>query len=82
MGEQEQYNEIGALVAYQAYLIFEACGRAKDYCIQGVGEVAVFGGWNRLLFSPRRGWYLDESYCGAEFIAAFEEWKRGVAYGG
>lgn len=40
-----------------------------DFCVQAAfGECLVFGGTNRLIWSPRRGFYPDKSYCTERFI--------------
>ena len=65
--------DIGELVFNQAQEIFIQCGTEEDFCVQDVGSVAVFGGTNRLIFSPRKGFYPDKSYCTDRFIDLFND---------
>ena len=74
----DQIVDIGVLVIDQAEHIFEMCGASNDFCVQSVGAVAVFGGTNRLTWSPVYGWRLDRAYCTARFIAKYDElfWEK------
>ena len=73
-----QLQEIGETVASVALDIFETCGAPSDFCVQHIsGESVVFGGTNRVLYHPRHGFSLDESYCTPRFIRLFsEKWRR------
>ena len=68
----EQLADIGLLVADAAKEIFIDCNAEHDFCIQCVEGVAVFGGTNRLLWSPAFGFRPDKSYCTKEFLAKFD----------
>lgn len=67
--EQVFYN-----IADVAREIFEECEFPTDFCIQNIGIVIVFGKINRLIFSPRHGWYLG--YCTPRFRKKWEEIKH------
>lgn len=44
-----------------------------DFCIQHIGENRViFGGTNRLVWSPRFGFEPDKSYCTEKFLHHWE----------
>ena len=68
--------EIGMLVEDAAFEIFDKCGAADDFCTQDVGSVAVFGGTNRLIYSPVHGFRMDESYCTPTFRERFNKLQR------
>jgi hypothetical protein len=65
--------ETGVVVMEAATQIFSDCEASSDFCIQTVGSVVVFGGTNRLCFSPFKGFYLDEKFCTENFIRKFNE---------
>jgi hypothetical protein len=69
----ESLTDIGIEVAESAMRIFSDCEASSDFCIQTVGSVVVFGGTNRLCFSPFKGFYLDEKFCTENFIKKFNE---------
>lgn len=73
---EDHLNELGMLVDDAASSIFTECGAESDYCIQEVGSVAVFGGTNRLIYSPVHGFRMDESYCTPTFREKFNNLKR------
>jgi len=68
---EAEVSDIGALLEATAYEIFQRCDALDDFCIQAVGERAVFGGTNRLTFSPVNGWGVERSCCTPRFL---EEW--------
>ena len=68
----EDLNDIGILVAEAASELFNDCGASDDFCIQHVGQRAVFGGRNRVIFDPIKGFFLDVNYCTDQFIAKFD----------
>ena len=73
MMENMSYTDIGIIVAAKAQEIFEDCGAKDDYCIQCVGaETVVFGGCNRLTWSPTSGFYPDADYCSDSFMRMFK----------
>ena len=75
MTEAEQAG-IAEMVEMDASLIFDECGAADDFCLQNVGgAVVVFGGVNRVLWTPIRGFTLDSSFCTREFIKRFHIWR-------
>lgn len=65
-----QLQDIGMLVAEQAYDIFKQCGAMEDFCIQSVGSAAVFGGTNRLVWSLAHGFVAERTYCTESFLDA------------
>lgn len=67
----EQLKEIGNIVCEEARERFATCGAESDFCVQSIGFVAVFGGTNRVIWSPKHGWSLDQSYCTERFIRAW-----------
>ena len=66
-------EQIGALVVEEAMNRFEYCGFHQDFCIKHVGEAAVFGETNRVIFSVIKGWYPVRAYCTAKFL---ENWDK------
>lgn len=77
MSMEMEIEKIGTLVAETAQEIFESCGCPDDFCIQTVGMVAVFGGINRLIWSPRNGFQPDKRYCTERFLIRFNEMFKG-----
>ena len=64
-------EDIGIIVIEKARYIFEKLGCEDDFCIQYVGgSSVVFGGVNRLLWTPRFGFKLDPA-SNPEFVAGF-----------
>lgn len=68
-----ELQKIGLVVAEAAYDIFCECGYENDFCIQSVGyNSAVFGGANRIIFNPLRGFRADRAYCCEKFLREFD----------
>jgi hypothetical protein len=65
----KQIMEVGAAVAEMAYSLFLDLGIKDDFCVQ---SGIVFGGWNRIIWTPMNGFVLDEPYCTPHVI---ERWK-------
>lgn len=67
----EHAFSVVAMVAIAASRYWDAEGVSPDdFCLQGVGpECVVFGGTNRLVWSPERGFRPDRSYCNPAFLA-------------
>ena len=62
---ERDLGALGALVACEANIIFERAGCGSDFCVQHIGlNSAVFGGTNRLLWSPHKGFRADEAHAG------------------
>jgi len=65
---------------FMADAIFEAAAcywlglDEDDFCLQssGGGEMLVFGGTNRLRWTPWQGFQPDRSYCTPSFLANFD----------
>jgi len=57
------YNIIEAAATY-----FEEC--PEDFCLQNFNgyDCFVFGGTNRLIWTPLRGFKPDPSYCTKQFL--------------
>ena len=60
---------------FLAYAICEAAAQywdrsdPYDFCLQSFGgDTIVFGGTNRLIWSPRMGFTPDPSYCTDRFL--------------
>ncbi len=69
----DQLQKLGMLLVDAAFGVFERAGCPNDFCIQDIGRCAVFGGTNRLIWSPGRSFYPDRSYCTPKFL---EYWDR------
>ncbi len=60
------------LVIELAAEIWDADGLREDFCVQHVSyPVVVFGGVNRVRWSPKYGFYIDNSCCTDKFKARF-----------
>lgn len=76
---EKDYEKLGESLAINiagvAESIFTRCGAKSDFCLQSVsaGGFCVFGGTNRLVFSPCRGWRIDPWYCTEQFTKLFNE---------
>ena len=68
----EAAEEIGLLVIDEAMQRFQQCDAQNDFCIQDVGINVIFGGTNRLIWSPKQGFILDKLYCTQQFIQKYE----------
>ena len=76
--DQQQLINIGMSVCMEAFEIFCECGAERDFCIQHVAWTgSVFGGDNRLLWSPVNGFRPDESYCTTRFKHLFNKHYGG-----
>jgi len=61
-------------VIVEAQKRFEVCGAKDDFCVQSTSDEGnqVFGGTNRVIFSPATGWKPDRLlYCTERFL---REW--------
>ena len=68
----QQPDWIGRAVIHQAFYFFEEC--PEDFGIQHESyPVIIFGGTNRVVWSVRFGFRIDESYCTSRFIEHFKE---------
>ena len=77
MPDPSEVAKVGECVMVEAYDLFCSCGAEDDFCVQLVlDHVVVFGGMNRVIWTPRRGFSLDPSYCTPSFIEAFSEWEK------
>jgi hypothetical protein len=77
--DTETLTELGALLAEGAWEIFSNMGYKSDFCVQNVTATgAVFGGWNRLLWSAQHGFRPDYSYCTREFLDKWEKVYLGA----
>lgn len=64
---------IGNIVLEAAYDIFCTCQAESDFCVQTTGmQTVVFGGSNRLIWTPRGGFRPDRSYCTQRFLALYD----------
>jgi hypothetical protein len=69
---EDKYIEIAELVIDQAEIIFKKCNAESDFCLQAIGSRVVFGGTNRVFFSPLQGFTIDPDYCTPNFRKLFE----------
>tara|TARA_Y100000034_G_C6623727_1_gene271998 strand:+ start:82 stop:366 length:285 start_codon:yes stop_codon:yes gene_type:complete len=68
----DDFEGIANLVIEKAGVLFAECNEARDFCIQNVsGNSVVFGGLNRVIWHPARGFKCDEPYCSDDFIERF-----------
>lgn len=65
----DELMEMGEVLFNYAEYLFMSIGAGEDFCLQCVGSVVVFGGRNRLLWSPNHGFRCDSDYCTKNFIA-------------
>jgi len=75
MFESEQ-GEISIDIMYsvfeRAYSIFHRAGCPHDFCVQHATEYGiVFGGSNRLVWTPFNSFSADPNYCTESFIKAY-----------
>jgi hypothetical protein len=60
-------ESVGEYVMEVAKMCFQEC--PDDFCIQDdAGEVVIFGGTNRLIWSVFKGFSIDEGSCTKKFI--------------
>lgn len=74
----EHFTWIGEQVVYKALDIFEACEATSDFCMQSceeANEIVVFGGFNRVLWSLRKGFWASEWHCTEKFLRLFKEYE-------
>ena len=84
--DAELERVVGTLSVPMAMVMFEVVRWAAcywhgvsddDFCIQSVGETTiVFGGTNRLVWSPSAGYRPDRSYCTQSFLHRWEQLGR------
>lgn len=70
---EKQCEEIGVLVVLRAEEHFRKAGCEADFCIQDIGENAIFGGTNRLRWSPDRGFEPEALFCTPKFLEYWME---------
>ena len=55
-----------------AEYLYNTAGFENDFCVQHIpNSVIIFGGWNRVIWSPLNGYRVDSSSCREEFIEKF-----------
>lgn len=70
---QEQHLiDMASMVVEEAEERFNTCGAEDDFCVQHVGQSTVFGGTNRLIWSPKHGWQPDRQLCTERFLNAYD----------
>ena len=69
----EDLKDVAMLVIEMAADLFEQAGFPDDFCIQYIGYSAVFGGWNRVTWNPKKGWKVDTYYSTTEFTKKFNK---------
>lgn len=77
--EQLPAQLLGEAVLEAAEELFLIAGCPEDFCIQHIsGDTAIFGGFNRVIWTPMKGFRLDPSYCTVGFVNAVgPRLKRG-----
>jgi hypothetical protein len=70
----ESYREaMGTMVVDAAKDIFQDCGALSDFCVQNVGPSSVvFGGVNRVIWTPLRGFRRNHVDCTERFATTFD----------
>ncbi len=68
----KQIYDLGDLVYEEASNLFDRIGYSDDFCIQSVGIRAVFGGSNRLIWSPSKGFWPEREYCTPQFLKKWD----------
>ena len=68
--------EIYWFIAETCRNIFKDCMAENDFCLQYSSyNMIIFGGTNRILWDPVKGFRPDHGYCTADFIRRFEAWR-------
>lgn len=76
---QENLINIGETVCECARNLFEKCEATEDFCIQVVGGTfTVFGGVNRVLYRPEKGFTPDLGYCTDRFLVKYGHYMYGA----
>jgi len=70
--DQQHLVDMASLILEEAETRFSACGAEDDFCVQHVGQNAVFGGTNRLIWSAKHGWQPDRQSCTQRFLAEYD----------
>ena len=66
-----------------AQYLYEKAGFKDDFCVQHItNSVIIFGGWNRVIWSPLNGYRVDSSSCREEFIEKFNNVRDNLKVGG
>lgn len=72
----EQESEFAAFLLsrliHAATTYWRYTSDVTDFCVQHIGtETVVFGGTNRLVWSPFAGFVPDRAYCTEKFLAHY-----------
>ncbi|HRQ48586.1 MAG TPA: hypothetical protein PK725_16650 [Rhodocyclaceae bacterium] len=70
--DQQHLVDMASLILEEAETRFSTCGAESDFCVQHVGQNAVFGGTNRLIWSAKHGWRPDRTSCTERFLAEYD----------
>lgn len=71
---EEEIRDLGVAVFEAAQSIFSDCQAEEDFGVQYTGSSsAVFGGHNRVCWTPRLGFYPDRPYCTERFLRLYDE---------
>ena len=71
IGEDSNWVMFAYSLTKAASIYFVHC--PDDFCIQHVGaEVVIFGGTNRLRWSPAHGFVPDPLYCTENFMVTYK----------
>jgi hypothetical protein len=70
---QQTASQLGEVVLDQAEALFESCGYAEDFCVQFIGhDHAIFGGANRVIWTPAKGFHPLRGSCTTAFLQRCE----------
>jgi hypothetical protein len=63
-------------IVLEAERIFKLCGASDDFCFQhATNKTIVFGGTNRLIWSAKKGFRVDQSSCTSRFLLEWTKYK-------
>lgn len=65
---EEECLEIGDMVVDAALELFSYANVEYDFCVRYTGYNVVFGGTNRLIFDPVKGFSASSMHCTPDFL--------------
>ena len=82
MHKTEATNLLFEVIDTAEYL-YNTAGFKSDFCVQHISNsVIIFGGHNRVIWSPLNGYRVDSSCCRDEFIEKFNSARDNLKVGG
>lgn len=73
MSIEGHWGELIYAIVVEAEERFKKCDEESDFCIQTASTVIVFGGTNRVIWSPQNGFRPDRSYCRDTFLELWDQ---------